>query len=195
MNDRTEKRLRALGRTNDPEGAMALARLIGQYKLRHSFDLDVYASSGKRKFPAAKKRSRVGAQRPVGRKDDEDGYASLSKKRIRIRRIHNALVNRWRAFPDDAKNVDLAPVQFLERTRDERRAFRVGHQAFARPFWRLQISDGRRNGPSAEFKCGAHPGARAVRAHVVVELREGRQYPFHQLAGGRVVDRIGRRSQ
>ena len=53
----------------------------------------------------------------------------------------------------------------------------------------------RRKGPSAEFQCGAHTGARAVRAHVVVELREGRQYPFHQLAGGRVVDRLGRRPQ
>ena len=53
----------------------------------------------------------------------------------------------------------------------------------------------RRKGPSAEFQCGAHAGARAVRAHVVVELRERRQHPFHQLAGGRVVDRLGRRPQ
>lgn len=165
MNDRTEKLVRALGKTNDAEGAMALARLIGKYNLGHSFDLDVYAAGGKRKFPTAHRRSRVRAQRPVGWKDEQDGYAIISKKRIRVRRIHNALVNRfaravewkfrllqsefdvvlddwrgtrkllveaktgtdgpagrmqlrqaigqlldyrWRAFPDDAKSVDLA---------------------------------------------------------------------------------------
>ncbi|MFN2446654.1 MAG: hypothetical protein ABR606_13855 [Vicinamibacterales bacterium] len=93
--DRTEKLLGALGKTSHAEGAMALARLIGQHNLRHSFDLDVYAASGSRKFPTPQKRSRVRAQRPVGWKDEEDGYASLSKKRIRVRRIHNALVNRF----------------------------------------------------------------------------------------------------
>jgi hypothetical protein len=95
MNQRTKKLMREYGIKNDPEGAMALARLIGQYNLRHAFDLDVYASSDKRKTPGARKRSRVRAQRPVGWKDEEDGYAILSKQKIRIRRIHNALVNRF----------------------------------------------------------------------------------------------------
>jgi len=31
----------------------------------------------------------------MGWKDEEEGYATLSKKRIRVRRIHNALVNRF----------------------------------------------------------------------------------------------------
>jgi hypothetical protein len=72
---------------------------------------------------------------------------------------------------------------------------RVRHQTLARPFRRVQIADRRRKGPSAEFQCGAHTRAGAVRAHVVVELRKRRQYPFHQLAGGRVVDRLGGRPQ
>jgi hypothetical protein len=95
MNDRTEALLRALGKTNDAEGAMALARLIGQHGIRHSFDLDVYAASGKRRFPKAQRRKKVRAQRAVGWKDEEEGYATLSKKRIRVRRLHNALVNRF----------------------------------------------------------------------------------------------------
>ncbi len=74
---------------------MALARLIGQHGIRHSFDLDVYAASGKRKFPKAQTRRTVRAQRAVGWKDEEEGYAMLSKKRIRVRRIHNGLVNRF----------------------------------------------------------------------------------------------------
>ncbi len=95
MNDRTGELLRALGKTNDAEGAMALARLIGQHGIRHSFDLDVYAASGKRRFPKAQTRKQLRAQRPVGWKDEEAGYAMLSMRRIRVRRIHNALVNRF----------------------------------------------------------------------------------------------------
>jgi hypothetical protein len=95
MNSRTERLLSSLGKQNDAEGAMSLARLIGKYNLRHSFDLDVYAASGTRKFPKAQRRSHVRAQRPVGWKDEEDGYARLSKTKIRIRRLHNALVNRF----------------------------------------------------------------------------------------------------
>jgi len=34
--------------------------------------------------------------------------------------------------------------------------------------------------------------ARPIRTHVVVELRERSQHAFHQLAGGRVVDGLGR---
>lgn len=95
MNHRTERLLRALGRTHDVNGAMALAGLIGQHNLRHSFALDVYAASGRRKFPPAQRKTHIHAQRPVGRKDEEEGYARLSKKRIRVRRLHNALVNRF----------------------------------------------------------------------------------------------------
>ena len=53
--------------------------------------------------------------------------------------------------------------------------------------------DGAPAHPASEIQRGLHAGPRAVRAHVVVELRERRQHAFHQLAGGRVVDRLGGR--
>ena len=121
----------------------------------------------------AQRQKRIRAQRPVGWKDEEDGYASLSKRRVRVRKRHSALVNRftravewkyrllesefdivldgwkggrkllveaktstdgpvgrtqlreaigqlhdyrWRAFPDDAKKVDLALLFPFGRT-------------------------------------------------------------------------------
>ena len=40
-----------------------------------------------------------------------------------------------------------------------------------------------------------HARARPIRTHVVIELRECRQHAFHQLAGGRVINRFGCRPQ
>ncbi len=83
----------------------------------------------------------------------------------------------------------------LERLADDRRAFRVGHQALAHRARRVDVAERRQEHPAAEFERGLHAGARAIRAHVVVELRERGEHAFHQLAGGGVVDRLGRRPQ
>ena len=51
------------------------------------------------------------------------------------------------------------------------------------------------NTPAFELQRSLHAGPRAVRAHVVVELREGGKHALHQFASGRVVDRLRRRAQ
>lgn len=93
MNSRTAKLLAALGKSNDADGAMTLSRLIGQYGIRHSFALDVYAASGTRRFPSTG-RARVPSQRDVGWRDETTGAAILQERKIRIRRLHNQLTNR-----------------------------------------------------------------------------------------------------
>ncbi|MEZ5289917.1 MAG: hypothetical protein R2745_02435 [Vicinamibacterales bacterium] len=69
------------------------------------------------------------------------------------------------------------------------------NQARARPLRCVQVSEWCRERPAAKLQRRTHASARPFRAHVVVELRERRQHAFHQLAGGRVVDRLGHRSQ
>jgi hypothetical protein len=96
MNDRTRKLLAALGKRNDAAGACALARLIGQYGIKHAFDLDVYASSDTRTFPPARRARRaVVPRRLVGWKDEETGYAQLQRRRVRVRKLHNTLINKF----------------------------------------------------------------------------------------------------
>ncbi|HEX7087151.1 MAG TPA: hypothetical protein VF198_12365 [Vicinamibacterales bacterium] len=89
----------------------------------------------------------------------------------------------------------LARRQILERLAHQRRAFRIVHKTRGGPLRRVQVAERRRKRPAPEFERGLHASACSIRAHVVVELRERGQHAFHQLAGGRVVDRFGRRPQ
>ena len=115
-----------------------------------------------------------------------------------LRREHQSTSRAQTGFRDSGDNLLLRKPsgrQFLERASDEGRPFRVEHQAHSGRFRRVQISEGRRERPAAKFERRAHAGARAVRAHVVIELREGSQDTFHQLSCGGVVDRLGGRPQ
>lgn len=97
VNDRTVRLLSALGKDNDAEGIAALSRLIGQFGIRHSFDLDVYAA-GERRFPKSVKAKRdiSGQDRTVGLKAEESTTAQLARRRVEVRRLHNKLINRFK---------------------------------------------------------------------------------------------------
>jgi hypothetical protein len=64
-------------------------------------------------------------------------------------------------------------------------------RGLARTDGRVHVAKRREERPPPEFERRSHPGARSVRPHVVVELREGGEYALHQLSGGPVVDRSG----
>jgi len=78
---------------------------------------------------------------------------------------------------------------------NNRSSFGVGDEALAIRPWNVDVADGGEECPSSQFEGGLHPCTRAIRPHVIVELREGREYALHQLARGCVVDRLGRRPQ
>jgi hypothetical protein len=81
--------------------------------------------------------------------------------------------------------------EFFEGPRDERRPIRIRHQALAGPFLGVEIADRRNEHPAALFERHSDSPARSLGSHVVVELREGGEHAFHQLAGRSVVDRLG----
>ena len=84
----------------------------------------------------------------------------------------------------------------LERLADERRDLRVRLDGL-RPVGleRLAIAERSGEGPPPLLGRGLHAGERPIPPQVVVELAEGREDPVHQLAGRRVVDRLGDRAQ
>jgi hypothetical protein len=84
--------------------------------------------------------------------------------------------------------------ELLERPRHERRTIRIGHQALARPFRGVEIADRRNEHPPALFEGHSHSRPRPLGSHVIVELGEGREHAFHQLARRCVVDRLGHRA-
>lgn len=94
MNARVANPLKALGMSPDPAGAAALSRLIGNYGLRHAFDLDVWASSNESWPPSPRGRQRSAGEREAAFKSEQSAVAQLAKKRISIRRRHNELTNR-----------------------------------------------------------------------------------------------------
>jgi hypothetical protein len=61
--------------------------------------------------------------------------------------------------------------------------------------WGVQVADCCQEHPSSELQRSLHAGPRSIRTHIVVELRERGEDTFHQLARGRVVDRLRRRPQ
>lgn len=80
-----------MGREPDAEGAESLCRLIGQYGIRNSFELDSYAQQPLPKVPRTKG-MKIAVGKDIGYKSEEDSYAELSKRRIRIRHLHNKLI-------------------------------------------------------------------------------------------------------
>lgn len=96
MNARTRSLLSALGRSTDSEGAKSLSRLIGHYGITDSFSLDVYASTQKFKASKRTKKIQVRNAKSVGVKAEEAAIANLAKRKVVIRKRHNALINRFR---------------------------------------------------------------------------------------------------
>ena len=84
------------------------------------------------------------------------------------------------------------PVAKSWKARRTSGALRIGNQAPAGRPVRVQVTKGSEKRPASELQGGLHAGAGPVRATVVVELRERGEHAFHQLAGGRVVDRFRR---
>lgn len=99
MNAPTRPLLRMLGHIADAEGAKSLSRLIGQHGIKDSLHLDVYAASKGKKFKASRRHSKVKVRDPktVGNKAEEDAVVSLARRRIKIRKRHNTLINKFRS--------------------------------------------------------------------------------------------------
>lgn len=108
MNQRTHRLLRAIAREHDGDGAVALYRLIGSHAIRDSFELDVYSQIAEKRLPSAPRRALAvrtadGSRRsgprgvkPVPVKTELDSFAQLVARRVRIRKEHNKLTNRFR---------------------------------------------------------------------------------------------------
>jgi hypothetical protein len=77
----------------------------------------------------------------------------------------------------------VASREVLECAPHQRSAFRIVNEARLRPLRCVQVTERSRERPPAEFQGCPHPGTRSIRAHVVVELCEGSEHAFHQLAG------------
>ena len=98
VNGPTKRLLSASGKKADVDGILSLFRLIGQKGIRDSFYLDVYATSKRNKFKPAKSRKSPHVQEPreIGLKSEENVYASYMKRRSKIRRRHNILLNKFK---------------------------------------------------------------------------------------------------
>jgi hypothetical protein len=103
MNNQTEALLKSIGARQDAEGASALASLIGKNNVETNLELDVYSQWYANDFPVNDRRkskrvkARIAKAREVGIKSEEDSVATTSKQRVRIRKTHNKLINKFRA--------------------------------------------------------------------------------------------------
>lgn len=99
MNAPTRPLLKLFGHEADSEGAKSLSRLIGQYGIKDSLHLDVYAASQGANFKAPKRRRKVQVRDPktVGNKAEDAAVVSLAKRRVTIRKRHNVLINKFRS--------------------------------------------------------------------------------------------------
>lgn len=101
MNSKTYRLLSVIGKGHDADGALALSHLIGENKIKDSFDLDVYAATAKfttvrrRRHPLSKTLSTTANFRDVGLKSEVESFAQIAASRKRIRKLHNALTNRF----------------------------------------------------------------------------------------------------
>ncbi|MDP9222828.1 MAG: hypothetical protein M3P18_03050 [Actinomycetota bacterium] len=112
--------------------------------------------------------------------------------------------NRLAASRREAEGVDvLADLvlrekpsgEVLEGSSHEGCPFRIGNQAPAGRPVRVQVTKRREKCPPPELQSRFHAAARSLRTHVVVKLGEGGEHTFHQLAGRRVVNRLGGRTE
>jgi hypothetical protein len=117
MNSKTDRLLGAIGKGRDADGAAALSHLIGHNGIKHSFDLDVYASTAD--FTKIKRHRNLPSTssdfRDVGLKSEIDSLARIAASRKRIRKLHNALTNRlldylmWRYTPQESEFDAVIP--------------------------------------------------------------------------------------
>ncbi|OFW16862.1 MAG: hypothetical protein A3F70_03130 [Acidobacteria bacterium RIFCSPLOWO2_12_FULL_67_14] len=125
-------------------------------------------------------------------------------RHVEFRNVNQARIEPIREHPAEALRVERQPLaraeskprdlvedfvfrepacrEFFKRTLHQLGAFRVSDQTFARPFWSVEIAEGRHERPAALLQRRSHACARPFRSHVVVELREGGQDAFHQLS-------------
>ncbi len=100
MNQRTRWLLQKIGERQDAGGAVALSKLIGKFNIRNSAELDVYANTADlSRVPTspAPRRSKK-HYRDVGVKSELASLARITANRVRIRKLHNALTNRFRDY-------------------------------------------------------------------------------------------------
>ena len=111
MNVRTQRLLAVLGNEANVQGALSLSRLIGQYGIKDSFYLDVYASNRSEHFRPIRRGRRLNVPEPrtVGLKAEEQAVANLEKRKVVIRKRHNMLVNQflraveWKYIPKESE--------------------------------------------------------------------------------------------
>ncbi len=81
---------------------MALASLIGKHGIRDSFELDVYSQAAAKDLRPAPRRRRAEPSAAPDRarvlpiRSEMDSFARLAARRVRIRKQHNKLTNRFR---------------------------------------------------------------------------------------------------
>lgn len=103
VNVRTERLLRVIGKGHNADGAVGLSLVIGLNGIKNSFELDVYAATAD--FERITKQrnglsisSRSVSFRDVGLKSEIESIAQIAASRKRIRKLHNALTNRFRKY-------------------------------------------------------------------------------------------------
>lgn len=98
VNRETTKLLHSIGASRNAAGAVMLSELIGQNNVSTNLELDVYANNydfpHKRRTPR-KPRGDYSSGRDIGHKSEESGYAYLTKGKIKIRKAHNQLINKF----------------------------------------------------------------------------------------------------
>jgi len=142
INARTARLLASFGQRPDADGAASLSRFIGSHGIRHAFDLDVYAQTRHKRFPRACKRPRlkVHGRHVVGIKSEEATVAALTKTKLRIRRRHNALTNRFiRALEGRFIPVESVFDALIEDWRKGRRLLVEAKPSIAGPAGRMQL--------------------------------------------------------
>lgn len=96
VNKRVVPLLRVVGEGADANGAVALARLIGQSQIYDSFYLDVFACNREDEFPDPPRARREWKLRELGFKDEQQGILKYAKGSARIRKLHNKLTNKFK---------------------------------------------------------------------------------------------------
>ncbi len=102
VNVNTTSLLHSIGAQRDAEGVILLIGLIGQYNIATNLELDVYSQWYSEIFPINRKRKLThkinnSQGREVGEKSEAEGYAELSKRKVKIRKEHNQLINKFRS--------------------------------------------------------------------------------------------------
>ena len=102
VNAKTVHLLKAIEMDADVAGVLTLSRLIGQFGIKDSFELDVYASTLKELPTQRKRRStiKVPDPRTVGFKSEEMSVAQYTKRKAVIRKQHNELINAFKRSVD-----------------------------------------------------------------------------------------------